>query len=109
MPVSFEFVPPNGERVLLSQVDEEICAEVKEPVDPDKYNPYYTFVTEVGIGALMHSGGSQVTPEVLEEHLSYMYQEPWRDGFTKEGVELAKSIARKFLVEKYTFRAWRGM
>ncbi len=93
MPATVEYKDKTtGEVVPYSDMNTKIIEASQAKIGAD-------LISLVGIAALSHSGGFDLTEEILEEHLNR--------NKTLINDQVTCDFVRRFLVKEYSFRAWR--
>ena len=91
MPNYHQFVETaTGRIVSLNEIDQEICKDLKIPVDPERFCFMYQTLTVVG--DIVYKTG------VLNESVL--------KDLTKESPKEMIDLYRKYLCGKYTYRCW---
>lgn len=99
MPVSYMFVPRAGsdnEPQPLAEVNDIICSYCGIEPDEKLCDPIFDRITDAGIGALLHCGGS----EVKQEHVEHLMQ-----VFVK--APMIQKLLRWVFLYQWRFSAWR--
>ena len=97
MPIRYQFLRSDGTPASLAKVDDEVCAYFGFTPHKEHFSSHYEALTTVGIAVCWHT--SKATVEELEKYLAESEMD--MSGQFRD-------LLRKFLIEDYTFTAWRA-
>lgn len=101
MPVNYQFTSVDtNEPTPLNWIDGEICKMLGEKIDEKRFHPIFDLIVSIGMGLVWT--GQKITKERIDEYI-----EKDKSSNCPYDWDKLELLARKFLLNDYTFSAWR--